>query len=340
MTEELRFHGDQVTGDGMLDFAVNVWEAPLSGRLRGALQSALDGLGRYPNDRPAREALARRHGRSPDEVVVLNGACEAFWLLAPALRPQHPACVHPGFTEPEAALRAAGLGVARVLRSPTDWRLVPSHLPRDADLVVLDNPNNPTGRLDPADAVADVAREGRAVVVDESFIELTQHPGQSLAGRQDLPGLVVVRSLTKLYGLAGLRAGYLLAPPDIAERLSAARQPWSVNSLALAAIQVCAADVTAARKIAAEVAAARSDLVDRVRSLPRVRTWPGSANFVLAEVPGCGRRVVDTLRRSGVAVRPAASFPGLGPDHLRLAVRNPSDHSRLVAAMHRALVDV
>ncbi len=85
-------------------------------------------------------------------------------------------------------------------------------MPRDADLVVVGNPNNPTGSLDPAATVAGLARPGRVLVVDEAFMELTPDEAESLAGRRDLPGLVVVRSLTKLWGLAGLRAGYVLAP--------------------------------------------------------------------------------------------------------------------------------
>ncbi|HEV2752954.1 MAG TPA: aminotransferase class I/II-fold pyridoxal phosphate-dependent enzyme, partial [Solirubrobacteraceae bacterium] len=179
MSDPLRTHGDAFLRPGTLDFAVNVWPTPAPPALRAALERALADSAPYPDERPAREAVARRHGRPPGEVLLLNGACEAFWLIAHALRPRHAVCVHPAFTEPEAALRASGAPVTRVQRPADDWRLVPEDVPADADLVVVGNPNNPTGNLDPADTIATLAAPHRTLVVDESFLELTEHPHQS-----------------------------------------------------------------------------------------------------------------------------------------------------------------
>jgi histidinol-phosphate/aromatic aminotransferase/cobyric acid decarboxylase-like protein len=324
----LRLHGDRLAVPGLLDFAVNVWHAPRPAGLRAALAAALDGQG-YPDPAAATAAVAARHARAPEEVLPLNGACEAFWLLAHALRPRLAACVHPDFTEPEVALRAAGAEVVRVPRAREDWALRPAAVPKDADLVVLGNPGNPTGRLEPADAIASLARPGRALVVDESFIDFVPGEAETLAGRADVSGLVVVRSLTKLWALPGVRAGYLLAPPELVRRLAAHRQPWSVNAPALAALAWCAADRATPARVAAEVARARSDLEARLDTVPGLRRWPSAANFLLLERPGgdCG------LRACGVAVRPARSFPGLTPRHLRVAVRRPPEHAALVAAL-------
>lgn len=333
---DLRLHGDRLARPGLLDFAVNVWPAQPPPELRAALQAALANSRPYPDPGAARDAIGHRHRRGPDEVVLLNGACEAFWLIAHALRARHAACVHPAFTEPEAALRAAGVPVTRVARPADDWRLQPDAVPVDADLIVIGNPNNPTGNLDPAETVAAIAHDRRVLVVDESFIELTEHPERSLAERRDLPGLVVVRSLTKLWGLAGLRAGYLLAPPDIAARLDAHRQPWSVNSLALAALETCASDRDTPPAVARAVTAARRDLTARLATLVGVRTWPATANFVLIEVAR-GATVARRLAAAGIAVRPADTFPVLGEDHIRLAVRGPAEHARLVRAFEAAL---
>jgi len=333
---DLWLHGDQLARDGLLDFAVNVWPTRPPPALRAALHRALEASRPYPNPRAAREAVARRHGRSPAEVVLLNGACEAFWLIAHALRPCHAACIHPAFTEAEAALRAAGTRVTRVARPPHDWRLEPEAVPADADLVVLGNPNNPTGTLDPPTTIAALARPGRVLVVDESFIELTDRPDHSLADRRDLLGLVVIRSLTKLWGLAGLRAGYLLAAPELATSLDGHRQPWSVNTLALAALETCVPDHVTPAAIARTVTTARADLTARLAELPDVRTWPATANFVLIQLPR-GAEITRHLSAFGIAVRPAHSFPGLGADHLRLAVRRPADHARLARALQTAM---
>jgi len=325
----LRVHGDRLTGPGLLDLAVNVWHAPRPAGLEEALRAALAGT-QYPDDSEATAAVAHRHGRAPEEALVLNGACEGFWLLAHALRPRLAACVHPSFTEPEAALRAAGAGVVRVARrAEPGWLLRPEDVPAAADLVVLGNPNNPTGTLDPAQTVTRLARPGRTLVVDESFMDFVPGETESLAGRGDVPGLVVVRSLTKLWALPGLRAGYLLAEPELVARLAGQRQPWSVNAPALAALAWCAGDPATPARVAAEVAARRGDLEERLDSVPRVRRWPSAANFVLLERPGGEAG----LRERGIAVRPAESFPGLTPDHVRVAVRGPAEHEELAAAL-------
>jgi histidinol-phosphate/aromatic aminotransferase/cobyric acid decarboxylase-like protein len=104
----LRFHGEVVAGPGQLDFAVNVVPGGPPGWLLEALRDGLSRAAAYPDEGPAMTAVAARHGRPPDEVVLLNGSAEAFWLCAQVLRPQLAVVVAPSFTEPEAALQATG----------------------------------------------------------------------------------------------------------------------------------------------------------------------------------------------------------------------------------------
>ena len=331
----LRFHGDQLAAPGMLDFAVNVWPSGRPRRLRRALHRALLAE-TYPDESAAVTAIARRFRRPRAEVLPTNGAGEAFWLLAHALRPRHAACVHPSFTEPEAALRQVGATVTRVFRHESDWSLDPAAVPDDADLVVLGNPNNPTGNVDPPEAIAALSRPGRLLLVDEAFMDFVRRRGSSLAERRDLPGLVVVRSLTKLWSLAGIRAGFLLGPPELVSRLAESRQPWSVNAVACAALEACANDRTTLKRVARDVAAARAGLTARLGTLPGVRVWPSEANYLLLEVPD-GPSLVEALRVKGIVVRPASSFPGLGPNHLRVAVRLPEENARLAAVLEAVL---
>jgi histidinol-phosphate aminotransferase len=322
---------------GQLDFAVNVVPGGPPAWLQQELRAALDRVAGYPDERPAAEALAARHRRPVGEVVVCNGSADAFWLIAFALRPRRAVVVHPSFTEPEAALRAADHPVGRAWRDPDTFALGPGAVPEDADLVVVGNPNNPTGTLDQAAAVARLARPGRVLVVDEAFMELTGGETESLAGRSDLPGLVVVRSLTKLWGLAGLRAGYLLAPAGIAAVLRAARQPWSVNTLACAALAAWASKPAGHAARIVEMATARGRLGAALAALPGVRVWPSAANFLLLGVPD-GPALLERLAAPGIAVRRGDTFPGLSADHLRVAVREPSDNQRLLDAMRDALM--
>jgi histidinol-phosphate/aromatic aminotransferase/cobyric acid decarboxylase-like protein/adenosyl cobinamide kinase/adenosyl cobinamide phosphate guanylyltransferase len=339
--ERLRAHGDAMVGPGQLDFAVSVVPGGPPTWLREAIAAALDRAGSYPDERPAVEALAARHGRRADEVLATNGSAEVFWLLAGILRPRGAVVVHPSFTEPEAALRAAGHRVERVFREPSEFALDPALIPPNADLVVLGNPNNPTGTLDPGKVVAGVARPGRLLVVDEAFMELVPGEAESLVARSDIPGLVVVRSLTKLWSLAGIRAGYMLAPPDLIQAARATRQPWSVSGPACAALTAWARRTatsggTEAAAVASWVAAAREELATALAALSGVRVWPSAANFLLLRVPD-GAVVLAGLGERGIAVRRADTFPGLTPDHLRVAVRRPEENHRLVEALRDVL---
>lgn len=332
----LRSHGDRMVPPGHLDFAVNVWPGGPPEWLRAELGASLERISSYPDEAEATAALAERHARRPEEVLPLNGAAEAFWLLAAVLRPRRAVVVHPTFTESEAALRAYGRPVVRVFRYPETFAVDPAAVPDDADLVVVGNPNNPTGNLEAARTIEALARPGRVLVVDEAFMEFCPGEPESLASRPGLPGLVVVRSLTKLWSIPGLRAGYLLAPVDLVARLRERRQPWPVNALALTAMVACARAQAEGRKRAEEAAEAREVLAARLAEIPGLRVWPSAANFLLLRVPD-GSALHDALLVRRMAVRPAGTFPGLTPDHLRVSVRRPEENERLIEAMREVL---
>ncbi|MET1074618.1 MAG: Rv2231c family pyridoxal phosphate-dependent protein CobC [Umezawaea sp.] len=333
----LRHHGDVDAAPGLVDFAVNVRVPRPPAWLRDRLAAALDDLGRYPTDLAdltARRTVAERHGRTPDEVLVLAGAAEGFALL-PVLGPRLAAVVHPSFTEPEVALVDAGVPVHRVLLRPEDgYALRPDLVPDEADLVVIGNPTNPTSVLHDAAALRDLVRPGRVLVVDEAFADTAPGEPESLAGER-LPGLLVLRSLTKTWGLAGLRAGYLLGDPALLARIARHRPQWPVGSLVLEAVTACCepAAVAEARAIAentlphtAHAAAALADLV----------VVPPRAPFLLLRVPH-GERVREALRDKGIAVRRGDTFPGLTTDHLRVATRPPREFDHLVDALRVVL---
>jgi histidinol-phosphate aminotransferase len=330
-----RFHGDSEVAPGLVDLAVNVRHGSMPGWLAEPLAASLTELASYPDPGPARAAVAARHGRHPDEVLLTAGAAEAFTLLARVLRPRRAVVVHPQFTEPEAALRTAGHEVSRVLLAPYDFGLDPGLVPPEADLVVLGNPTNPTSVLHPAEAVARLAQAGRVLIVDEAFADTVAGEPASLSRRGDLPGLVVVRSLTKTWGLAGLRIGYVLAGAPLVAELARAQPLWPVSTPALVAARACASAeaVAAEEAIAVSLAADRAHLVAALERLPGLTVaGPPRSSFVLVHLAGADAVRLE-LRRRGYALRRGDTFPGLGPDWLRIAVRDQSTMDNLVAEL-------
>lgn len=471
---DLRHHGDTEVGGGLVDLAVNVrWGTPPPWLMR-RLVTALGDLAAYPDGRAARKAVADRHGRPVEEVLLTAGAAEAFVLLARALSPRRAVVVHPQFTEPEAALRDAGHPVERVLLRPEHgFRLTAppapsprsrpasgttpdtatgpasdpapvsdsatgtppnahttpgtgpgpaastgaapttasgpdsppptnSLVPDDADLVIIGNPTNPTSVLHPSSSIAALARPGRTLVVDEAFMDTVPGESQSLAENRGTPGLVVLRSLTKTWGLAGLRVGYVLADAGTIRRLERAQPLWPVSTPALAAAQACCstAALAEAEQAARRLTADRAHLLALLGRLDSVEVHGSpAASFVLVRVRALdtdrgtdeegavsngeggpaegdedtesgtdrpdradrrtynapsahggnahggrdgaiGTAVRERLRRRGFAVRRGDTFPGLGPQWLRIAVRDRSTTDRFTAALADVLSEL
>lgn len=316
-----RYHGDQAAAPGMLDFAVNVRGANPPRWLQQRLAARLADLGCYPtaaDHAAAVSAVARRHGVAEERVLLLAGGSEGFALL-PALRPRRAALIAPSFTEPEAVLTAAGVPVDQVVLPPP-FQLSGATVPSAADLVVLGNPTNPTGVLHPRQAVLGLRQSGRLVVVDEAFADAVPGESESLAAL-DAPDVVVLRSLTKTWSLAGLRVGYALGAPEVLARLAAGRPHWPLGTLQLEAIAACCAPeaVAEARRGAEELAGRRADMAAALTALG-LEVVDGRAPFLLFAAPDAVL-MRKHLQANGIAVRRCDTFVGLGPNYLRVAVR-------------------
>lgn len=333
LADPLRHHGDAEVGAGKADFAVNVYSGQRPAWLERVLHESIADSASYPDPAPARSSVADRHGRPVTEVLVTAGAAEAFSLVARLRAWRNPAVVHPQFTEPHAALERAGHQVTPVLcRHQDGFALDPDAVPDDADLVVIGNPTNPTGVLHPASVVRALRRDGRLVVVDEAFMDTVPGESESLV-RERLDGVVVVRSLTKLWGIPGVRAGYVVGDESAVHRLAELQAPWSVSTQAVAATVACTGPAATidARERAADVARWRRAL-ERALQERDIAHVASSAPFVLARL---GIGAWSTLHGQGIAVRRADTFPGLDSSWARISVRPPASTRQLLTAIDR-----
>lgn len=326
----LRHHGDNELEPGLVDLAVNVRLPSPPSWLAEVIAGSINELGAYPDPREATEAIAHAHDVPADTVLPTAGGAEAFTLIARALPAQRPVIVHPQFTEPQAALRTAGQPCDHVLLDPAQgFAFRPEVVPDEADLIMIGNPTNPTGVLHPAEKLAALRRSDRVVVVDEAFMDAVGDT-ESLIGSPP-EGLLVLRSLTKTWGLAGLRAGYVVGDPRLVALLEAQQPHWSVSTPALRVLAACSTDA-ALREAAAgveEVRRWREHLVTGLRLLG-LDPVPGAAPFVLVRV---GPGVREALRERKYAVRRCDTFPGLDDTWIRIAVRSGPVIDNFLAAL-------
>jgi histidinol-phosphate/aromatic aminotransferase/cobyric acid decarboxylase-like protein len=333
---DLAHHGDRDLAPGLVDLAVNVRLPAPPPWLAERIRASLTDLGRYPDVSAATAAIAAHHGVPEAWVLPTSGAAEAFSLIARARPWRRPLVVHPQFTEPEVALIAARNRPIRHVLSPRDgFQLDPERVDGAADLVIIGNPTNPTGVLHTRENLRQLRRAGRVLVVDEAFMDAVPGEPESLIG-SNLHGIVVVRSLTKTWGLAGLRAGYVIGDPNIISDLRAAQSPWSVSTPAIAAMVACMSERAAAesRSAAQEIEHNRGALVAALATTS-VRVVAGSrAPFLLVDTsPIISTTMREALAYKGFAVRRGETFPGLGQQWIRVAVRTPDVSAEFAAAI-------
>jgi cobyrinic acid a,c-diamide synthase len=331
---DLHHHGDHDVAPGLVDLAVNVMLPGPPSWLADVIGRTISGLGAYPDVAAARQAIAAMHQVPPEMVLPTAGGAEGFMLVARTLTASHPLVVHPQFTEPEAALHAVGHAVQRWLLPVTADSAAPSlsGIPSWADALFVGNPTNPTGWLHRRDDLL-AAGEGRLLVVDEAFMDATDE-AESLIGPR-MPNRLVLRSLSKTWGLAGLRVGYVVGDPALIGRLERAQPAWPLSTPAIAAIAATssAEAMAEARQRYTTLPGHREHLTSALAAVG-FASVPSAAPFVLVDTTPCGAASVRVpLAAAGFAVRRGESFPGLTPAWIRVRVPEPEVADQFVAAL-------
>jgi histidinol-phosphate aminotransferase len=330
--------------DAIVKLASNENPRGPSPKAREAVIAACTGITRYPdgNGFALKSALASRFGVGVGQIVLGNGSNDVLELATQAfLRPgddavyaQHAFAVYPLATQ---ARGARGIEV-KARNFGHDLGAMAFAITRRTRIVFVANPNNPTGTwLPPSEVKAFVAAVPRdcLIVLDEAYDEYLE-PGQRSASASwiaEHPNLIVSRTFSKAYGLAGLRVGFGLMDIAVADMLNRVRQPFNVSSVAQAAALAALADTDYVAESARLNRAGLAQLSSALGAMG-VEYLPSHANFLLVHV-GDGARVYEHLLRQGVIVRPVANY-GL-PAHVRVTVGLPEENRRFLAALESAL---
>jgi L-threonine-O-3-phosphate decarboxylase len=341
--------------DQLLDASASLVPFGPPPRLRHLLRRA---LGTDLRDYPDRDygalggAIAAWHGLNPARVLPGNGAAELFtWAARDAAAAGLSLLPAPGFADYRRALDCWD-GPWRSLPLPLDWcGPGPTAWPLEAAatsvaepaVLWLTNPHNPTGQLWSRASLEPLLERFALVIVDEAFLPLVPDGEEQslvplLGGH---PNLVVIRSLTKLFSIAGLRLGYALGSAERLARWAAWRDPWPVNGLAAAVGQSLMADQAGLRRwqqrVQHWVAGEGTWLTARLAAVPGLQPLPSAANYLLVRsAPGAESLQPLRLaleRQHRILVRDCRSFEGLGENWLRIAIQDRAGNRRLLAAL-------
>lgn len=297
-------------------------------------------LNRYPDPmaNALRDALAERHGTDRAHVIVGNGGDELLFNLLFAFGGPGRTVVTcpPDFAEYANFAAMCETPVVAVPRDAEDFSVDAGALlaaAADAALVILTSPNNPTGGLvDRALVGRLLAETGALVLVDEAYVEFAAEDESLAPLVPGNPRLIVLRTLSKAFALAGLRVGYLIADPQVVDALGAVRQIYSVDVLAQAVALAFVERRALLAPVVADIVAERERLAAGLSALPGVRVWPSAANFVLARVPNAHRTWERLRDEHSILVRDFSSTPGLD-DCLRLTVGTREENDALLDAL-------
>jgi histidinol-phosphate aminotransferase len=328
--------------ESIVKLASNENPLGMSPKARQAVEKALAGIERYPDQFELIATLAERFGLANNQIVLGNGSNDVLDLAARAfLAPGRSAVFsqHAFAVYPLATMSAGGTCVMVPAKDyGHDLAAMRQAVRADTRVIWIANPNNPTGNFLPYDQMRrfleDVPSEV-AVVLDEAYNEYLPPSDRvdTLGWIREFPNLIVTRTFSKIYGLAGLRIGFAAAAPEIADLLNRVRQPFNVNNLALVAARAALDDHTF---IAESFELNRRGMEQILAGLKRfgLPHIPSHGNFITFAVND-GSAVNQKLLRQGVIVRPIGGY-GL-PNHLRVTIGTERENGRFLDALDRAL---
>lgn len=290
-----------------------------------------------------KQALAGHLGVTPRHIIVGNGSDEVLRMIAEAFLNPGEEVVYgvPTFSEYEFVTRVMGGETVEVpLRSQTyDLEAIAERITGRTKLVIICNPNNPTGTIVGREEVERFLRrlpEQVLAVFDEAYFDYVTSPDfpETLEYVRQGRKVIVLRTFSKIYALAGLRVGYGVAEPEIIDCLMRVREPFNVNSLAQAAALASLADPGYREKARQANIEGRDYLYRELREIGLEFT-PTQANFIFIRLPVPGAEVFEALLRRGVIVRPCQSFGC--PEHIRVTIGTGEQNRRFIAALRRVL---
>ena len=332
----------------VIDFSASINPLGTSTNVIREIKKNLRNLIHYPDIHITRltNKIAETLGVSEKSIVCGNGSTELIYLVPGIMGFRKVLIPQPTFSDYERACMIANPACAvidYVLEHKNNFditleNLMDKILDAKPDAVFLCNPNNPTGRLIKKTSLMEISEQAKKhkiyLIADESFIDFC--PGESVADKvEGNPYLIVLKSMTKFYALAGLRLGYGIFPVHIAVMLKEHKEPWSVNTLAQTA-GIAALDDNAYKERTMKIVNKQKRVLEKGLHSLGIDYVPSHANYYLLQTPGA-LNIAEQLARKGIMVRNCSNFKGLDHRYLRIAVKSQKENQILLKYMEECI---
>lgn len=332
---------DCVVSGMKLDANENGWDVPGAAREELIARLRKLAINRYPDPRwsALRRALAERHAVTQEQILIGNGSSELILALMHTFIGQGVRVVYPApsFSMYPIYATIAGATSTRIMLDQ-DYRLDPDTMiaasqKPDTGLVMLCSPNNPTGNAMPlADIEKIIANSGCVVAVDEAYFEFHGETALSLVAKY--PNVVILRTFSKAFGLAGARVGYLIGQAPVVSQIAKVVLPYNVNALSLTMAEVVMSQMEAFLPRIQAIIEERERVTEVLQAMPRLTVNPSRANFLLFKTPAPSNAVADQLQQAGILVK---DFGKGIPDAIRVSIGTPAENNLFLQALRSIL---
>ncbi|MFH1288660.1 MAG: threonine-phosphate decarboxylase CobD [bacterium] len=339
----------------IIDFSANINPLGFPNSVGKIISSHLDDIARYPDPycKDLKKAIASRLNISADNLLIGNGSMDLIFSLTLALKPKRALISIPTFSEYERAVRLAG-GKCLFVKTheANDFAVNTTEIIKrldSTDLLFICNPNNPTGFLWDKEAVRFLAdkceKKGVFLVIDEAFMDFVEEKNASsmVTVMSNKKHVLVLRSLTKFFAIAGLRAGYLAGNKKLLSRISSYQPPWSVNALAQMVACEIIKDTVFIKKSRDYVLKESNFLFKELQKIKSLKPYPASANFIFCRLENKkinAGRLCDYCGGKGILIRDCSNFRGLDDRFIRVAVRRREANLRLISCLKEYLYEL
>lgn len=336
------YYGDNY--EQVIDFSVNINPLGVPEKLIEALKSELEKMKRYPeiDGASGKTILGQYLGINSENIILGNGATELLYLYARSLKPEKVLIVEPTFNEYRKAFKISGSKIYNYYTNVENGfqlqleELILQIEDIKPNVLVICNPNNPTGLFTDKDkliAVLNKLKETSSYLfIDESFIDFTDR--DSLKSLINEYNIFILRSMTKIFAVPGLRIGYGIGKTDIISKLNQFKEPWTINSLALKGIPVLLEDREYIKKTKNWLKEEKQFLYNELKKVPHIKIIKSETNFFLLNLlKGNGNLLREFLLERKIYIRVCEDFQGLSDKYIRIAVRKRRENIKLITEL-------